>query len=91
LTTYEIEYKKSAAKEIAKLDQSVRKRIIEKIERLAKDPFPPKAKWLQNYPSKRRIDLGDYRIIYQVYEDKLVIEIVKVGHRSSVYKEYDRK
>lgn len=55
------------------------------------NPFPSKAKWLQNHPGKRRIDPGDYRIIYQVCEDKVVVEIFKVGHRSSVYKEYDRK
>ncbi len=62
------------------------RRIKKKIDRLAEDlPDPATTKMKGNNPF-HRVRSGDYRIVYQILEDRLVILVVKVGHRKDVYK-----
>ncbi|WP_197088023.1 type II toxin-antitoxin system RelE family toxin [Crocosphaera watsonii WH 8501] len=57
-----------------------------KLERLKIDPYPADAKQLKNGDGRLRIRIGDYRIIYQVENNILVIVVIKIGHRSKIYK-----
>ena len=82
---YRIVIKKSAAKEIEKIEQKDRIRIIERIRSLASDPHPAGSKKLSGQ-EKYRIRQGNYRILYQVIDDKLIVNVVKVGHRQDIYK-----
>lgn len=82
---YRIVIKKSAAKEIEKIQKQDRIRIIEKIRSLSSDPHPSGSKKLSG-KEKYRIRQGNYRILYQVIDDALVINVVKVGHRRDIYK-----
>jgi len=86
MASYSIEIKKSAAKEIAALPQNERGRIIRKIQLFADDPRPHGCKKLSG-EEKYRIRVGPYRILYQIEDEKLVIYVVKVGHRRDVYRE----
>lgn len=88
---YALSYKKSAKKAVAKIPQQrARKRIEDAIEDLADEPRPPSSKQLQGKHSiYRRIDIGgvgvEYRVIYEVQADELLVVIVVVGSREGVY------
>ena len=82
---YRIVIKKSAAKEIEKIQKQDRIRIVEKIRSLSSDPHPSGSKKLSG-KEKYRIRQGNYRILYQVIDDALVINVVKVWHRRDIYK-----
>jgi len=83
--SYRIVIKKSAAKEIEKVQKKDRVRIVEKIRSLSRDPRPNGSKKLSGQ-EKYRIRQGNYRILYQVIDDELVINVVKVRHRRDIYK-----
>jgi len=85
MASYSIEIKKSAAKEISALPRNDTERIIRKIQLLADDPRPHGCRKLSG-EEKYRIRVGPYRILYQIEDEKLVIYVVKVGHRRDVYR-----
>ena len=82
---YEILFTAKARKQINNLPRPVAKRIVEKIQDLAEDPFSRGIKKLVDMPLYR-LRVGDYRIIFDLKMDELIILIVKVGQRSSIYK-----
>ena len=84
--SYQIAVKKSAAKVLKKIPKSDRKRIIDKIDSLSENlPNPDITKIKGNNPF-HKVRTGDYRIIYEVQEEVLVILIVKIGHRKDIYR-----
>ena len=85
MESYRIVIKKSAAKEIERIEKKDRIRIVEKIRSLSADPRPPGSKKLSGQ-EKFRIRQGNYRILYQIIDDELIINVVKVGHRRDIYK-----
>jgi len=84
MESYKIVIKKSAAKEIERIAKNDRIRIIEKINSLAQNPHPTGSKKLSGQ-EKYRMRQGNYRILYQIIDDELIINVVKVGHRQDVY------
>lgn len=83
---YQIKWTNSAKKELKKLDKKVIPRLIDAIDELAKNPYPQGVKKIVNSENNYRIRVGDYRIIYQVISNTLIIYIVKVGSRQNIYK-----
>ena len=84
--SYRIKIKNSAAKSLKKIPKADRIRIVEKIDSFADDlPNPETTKLKGNNPF-HRVRVGDYRIVYEVQEDVLVILVVKVGHRKDIYR-----
>ncbi len=69
---------------MSKLDPQVRRRVQGAIALLAQDPRPPGARALQGRPGLR-VRVGDYRIIYTVQDDALVVVVVRLRHRRDVY------
>lgn len=84
MSAYRIELRPSAVRALRKLDPQVRRRIQGAIALLAHDPRPPGARALQGRPGLR-IRVGDYRIIYTVEDDVLLVVVVRLGHRRDVY------
>ena len=84
--SYQIVITKSALKELTKMPTSVYKNMDKRISGLAFNPFPDGYTKLKGSENSYRIRVGAYRIIYNLYHDELVIKIIKVGHRSDVYK-----
>lgn len=82
--TYRIELRPSAARQLRKLDPQMALRIRGVIELLARDPRPPASRPLRGRPAYR-VRTGDYRVVYSVHDDVLVIEVIRIGHRSQVY------
>lgn len=85
MTDYRIEFRPAALREIRKIDRSMQPRIQGAIALLAQDPRPPASRALRGRPGFR-LRVGDYRIIYTVNDDILLIVIVTVGHRREVYR-----
>ena len=83
---YSIEFLRTALKELSKLPEDIQQRIAAKIEELKTNPYLPGVKALKNGDGRLRLRVGDYRVIYRIEDDKLVIIIIKVGHRRNVYK-----
>ena len=84
---YRIEYTPSASRQLAKLHKAVvQTRLMPKIDSLAETPRPPDAKKLQGFDNTYRIRVGDYRILYEIHDNILLVLIVEVGHRGRVYR-----
>jgi mRNA interferase RelE/StbE len=82
--SYRIELRPAAVRALQKLDPQIRRRIQGAIALLAEDPRPPAARALRGRPGLR-VRVDDYRIIYTVADDVLLIVVVTVGHRRDVY------
>ncbi|MFO7524818.1 MAG: type II toxin-antitoxin system RelE/ParE family toxin [Ignavibacteriaceae bacterium] len=85
MAKYSIEFKKSAVKELNELDNTVIKKIVSKIKSLANNPRAPGCIKLTS-EERYRLRIGNYRILYEIIDERLVIYIVKVAHRRDVYK-----
>ena len=85
---YKIEFKKSAKKEFEKLPANIQERVLEALRFLSQNPYSEvlQVKKLRGADSLYRIRLGDYRILYTIENAKLVIIVIKIGHRSDVYR-----
>jgi len=81
---YEITFLPAAARQLRKLDQQAVLRIEAALGLLADDPRPPGATPLVGRPGVLRVRTGDYRILYIVEDDRLIVLVVAVGHRREV-------
>ncbi|MDK2409582.1 type II toxin-antitoxin system RelE/ParE family toxin [Aphanizomenon sp. PH219] len=84
---YQIEFTKGAVKQLKKLPTDIRERIDLRIQELAIEPRPDGVKKLESELSIYRIRIGDYRVIYQIQDDILLVTIVKAKHRREVYRQ----
>jgi mRNA interferase RelE/StbE len=74
-------------KDLRALDDKTRRRIFRAVMALEVNPRPPGAKKLSGEKSELwRVRVGDYRILYSIEEARLVVLVVKVGHRREVYR-----
>jgi mRNA interferase RelE/StbE len=83
---YRIEIKRSAAKALKKIPKANRKRIVDKIDSLAESPPNPDTTKMKGNNPFHKVRVGDYRIVYEIQEDVLVILVVKIGHRKNIYR-----
>lgn len=86
MSRYRLEFRPAALRSLRKLDPQVVRRIHGVLALLAQDPRPPGARQLRGRPGLR-IRVGDYRIIYTINDDILLVVVVTVGHRSAVFRE----
>ena len=85
MANYKILIKSSAAKELARLPEKDIQRITSKIKSLSADPRPHGCEKL-SAQERYRIRQGNYRIVYSIEDDKLIVYVIKIAHRSVVYK-----
>jgi mRNA interferase RelE/StbE len=85
VANYKILIKNSAAKELARLPKKDVQRITSKIKSLSADPRPHGCEKLSAH-ERYRIRQGNYRIVYSIEDDQLIIYVIKIAHRSEVYK-----
>jgi mRNA interferase RelE/StbE len=83
---YELQYKKKAIKALAKINDPYYSAIIQAIDELAENPRPHGYKKLTGR-SGYRIRVGTYRIIYDIFDTTLIVEIVNVGSRGDIYED----
>lgn len=84
---YTVEIDTKAAKEIRALPRQDQRRIIAKAQALGGNPRPPGCVKLSGVSRLWRIRVGVYRIIYQIEDDRLLVTVVRVGHRRDVYRD----
>ncbi|MBE0606712.1 MAG: type II toxin-antitoxin system RelE/ParE family toxin [Deltaproteobacteria bacterium] len=84
--TYTVEFTHRAEKDFRSLPPEIRRRLAPKIDALTKNSRPRGAKPLEGSNDILRLRVGDYRILYQVLDDRLVVLLVKVGHRREIYR-----
>jgi mRNA interferase RelE/StbE len=81
-----IKHSKKSEKFLKKCDKIIAKRIIDKIENLAENPFPQDCKRVQGkYEKTFRVRVGDYRILYLVYNEKNFLFVSDIDKRPRVY------
>jgi mRNA interferase RelE/StbE len=85
VASYSLLLTRSAARELEAVPTKDRQRIVRRIGSLAENPRPAGAEKLSG-EDKYRIRQGDYRILYEVEDDRLVVTVVRVGNRREVYR-----
>jgi mRNA interferase RelE/StbE len=83
---YEVQLKPNAQKFLRKLDSKTFNRILLSINNLKDNPYPYGYKKLVGLENTYRIRIGDFRIIYSVESQRLIIMIITIAHRKDVYK-----
>jgi len=84
---YHIDVSPSARRQLKRLHGTIRKRIAQAIDDLADDPRPPGCVKLEGADDLYRVRVGDYRVVYQISDDRLIVLIVRVAHRRDVYRD----
>ena len=85
---YKIEIHKSVIKDLEKIPVPFRKAIKKKIDNLVNDPRPEGYKKLQGLDvALYRIRCGDYRIVYSIKDDILLVLVLEIGHRRNIYRD----
>ena len=83
---YEIQFTRAAERGLASLPKADLRRVDAAILGLADDRHPPGSKKLQGEEDLYRIRVGDYRVIYKVEAERLVVLVVNVGNRRDIYR-----
>lgn len=86
MSRYAVEVARSAVKVIARLPRPDQQRVRAAIDLLADNPRPPGCVALAGESHAYRVRVGDYRIVYDVLDARLVVQVVRVGHRRDVYR-----
>ncbi|RLA37891.1 MAG: type II toxin-antitoxin system RelE/ParE family toxin [Gammaproteobacteria bacterium] len=83
--TYSLRIKASAARELARVDKSQKMRLVLAVDRLTENPH--RGQQLKGeLTGLRRIRVGDYRVIYEIDAGRLVVLVIRVGHRREIYR-----
>ncbi len=82
---YEVRLSKRADRELLSLESVIKERIISRLEELSEDPFPRGVAKLQGREGVYRVRVGNYRILYEVFNSNRLVLVEKIDHRSRVY------
>lgn len=86
MVPYQIEFSRQADRQFRNLPSQIQQRLKSRIDSLAATPRPHGSEKLSGADQLYRIRVGDYRIVYAVEDDRLLILVVKVGHCREVYR-----
>lgn len=86
--SYEIEWTAPALRELRKLDKPIARRVLTAVTKLGVDPRPPGVRALTGQPSGTLwLPIGDYRLVYLVQDDLILVTVVRIAHRREMYRE----
>jgi len=83
---YAVEFTASADKSLRRLPVVAQQRIVRAIERLTHDPRPSGALKLAGADNAWRVRVGDYRVLYEVLDGRLLVLVIRIGHRKDIYR-----
>ena len=86
MAPYQLEVKRKATRELARVRPDIGRRLLQSIESLASNPRPRQSHKLSESENSYRLRVGDYRVLYQVDDEARLITIFKVGHRREAYR-----
>lgn len=82
---YDVQLAPAAVRQLRKLDPAGRRHVQAAIDLLGTEPRPPAARQLVGGAGEWRVRTGDFRIIYEIQDQRLLVLVIKVGHRRDVY------
>jgi len=85
---FAIGFRPAAARQFKKLPRDARQRLGEEIEKLAENPRPSGVKKMAGEENLWRVRVGDYRLVYEIYDSRLIVVIITIGHRRDVYRSH---
>lgn len=83
---YTIELSETAEKGLSRLPKDVQRRVAEALPVIAANPLQRKARKLVGHADLYRWRVGNYRIVYHVYQERVHVLVIRIGHRSYVYR-----
>ncbi|WP_080999177.1 type II toxin-antitoxin system RelE family toxin [Trueperella pyogenes] len=83
---YHVEFTSAAARQVKKLSRPTRERVLSAVEALAANPRPQGSRKLVGEQRAWRIRFGEYRIIYEIFDDSLTVTVVRAAHRREVHR-----
>lgn len=86
MSRYRVQIARRAVKTLAALPRREQQRIRAAVDLLADEPRPPGCTALVGEPHTYRVRIADYRIVYEILDDVLLIHVVRIGHRRDVYR-----
>lgn len=86
MSRYHVEVARRALKALTALPRGEQQRVRAAIELLADRPRPPGCTKLVGEERAYRVRVGVYQIVYEVFDDRLLVQVVRVGHRRDVYR-----
>lgn len=84
MARYEVLFRRSVSRDLRPIPKRDVARILERVEALQEDPRPIGSEKLSGQ-DRYRVRQGMYRIIYEIADERLVVTVVKIGHRRHVY------
>ena len=86
MSRYRVEVARRAIKALAALPRQEQQRVRAAIDLLADNPRPPGCAKLTGEDDTYRVRVGVYRIVYEVLDDRLLIQVIRIGHRRDIYR-----
>lgn len=86
MPNYAVEFLPSTDKSLARLPLGTQRRIVLAISELAVDPRPIGSVKLAGALEVWRIRVGDYRVLYEIHDRRLLVLVVRIGHRKDIYR-----
>ncbi len=86
MASYQLEWRKSVAKDFKGLPKDMVARMISAAELLAEEPLPHGSEKLSGTANSYRIRVGDYRVVYELDEEHKILRIIRARHRKEVYR-----
>ncbi|GAB3614469.1 type II toxin-antitoxin system RelE family toxin [Humibacter ginsengisoli] len=83
--SYRVDFTTAAARQVKKLPRPARDRVLDAVDDLGEDPPPHGAKKLVGEDTAWRIRVGDYRVIYDIFDEELRVIVIRAAHRREVY------
>ncbi len=85
---WQVEFHRSATRSLRRLPKQIVQRVFPIIEALRVEPRPDVSSQLQGHESLLKIRVGNYRIIYELFDEEQLIQILRIGHRKDIYRDF---
>jgi mRNA interferase RelE/StbE len=86
MNQYRVFFKSSADRALKRLPVAVQRRIVAEVDSLANNPRPPGVAKMSGAENLWRIRIGDYRVVYEIHNDRLIVLVLRVAHRKDIYR-----
>ena len=86
---FRVDFAPAAERQLARFSPDVRRRILRGLHSLEVEPRPHGVRQLSGTQRAPlwRMRVGDYRVIYEIHDDRLLVLVIRIGHRASVYRD----
>jgi mRNA interferase RelE/StbE len=87
MASWRIEFRRSVERDLKRIDRAAVPQILAAVEALEEQPRPAGVKKLRGSQATWRIRVGDYRVVYEINDDVLLVLVVRIAHRRDVYRD----